>query len=224
MTLIVIHPTYAEALNLQNLIVSSLGETVDLKRTGLIGDLPGAIGIDEYQRRLEGLRLELKTLPHGNDTSEQFEEIIGNIIRLCFFRSLSNVEPKVRDANGRVVRDWVAGNHASDGFWELVRQRYAATQVIWECKNYADLEADDFQQAAYYMTEPIGKFVVISFRGREKKKHYYEHIRRIANDRKGMVLLFDERDLDVFLRQAIIGKSNQPHIQEQYDHTIRQIS
>jgi hypothetical protein len=34
----------------------------------------------------------------------------------------------------------------------------------------------------------------------------------------------DERDLDVFLRHALSGKSNQAHLQEQFDLTVRQIS
>lgn len=223
-SMIVIHPTYAESLNLQNMIVSSLSEEVDLKQSGLIGELPGSIDIATYTKQVEQLRENLKTLPHGDAKASEYEEIVGNLIKLCFFSALTNIEPKVRNVDGRVVRDWIAGNHSSSGFWELVRQKYGATQVIWECKNYGELRADDFHQAAYYMSEPIGRFVVVSYRGKEKKKFYFEHIRRIATDKHGIVLLLDERDLDVFLRHALNGKSNQAHLQEQYDLTVRQIS
>jgi len=223
-SLILIHPTYAESLNLQNMIVSSLSEEIDLKQSGFIGELPGSIDIATYTKQLEQLRENLKTLPHGDAKASEFEDIVGNLIRLCVFSALTNVEPKVRNLDGRVVRDWIAGNHSSSGFWELVRQKYGATQVIWECKNYGELRADDFHQAAYYMTEPIGRFVVVAYRRKEKKKFYFEHIRRIATDKNGIVLLLDERDLDVFLRHALNGKSNQAHLQEQYDLTVRQIS
>lgn len=81
-----------------------------------------------------------------------------------------------------------------------------------------------FQQAAYYMNDSIGRFVVLAFRGREKKKHYIEHIRRIAADKEGLVLLIDERDLDVFLRHAMNGKSNESHLQETFDQIVRSIS
>ena len=74
------------------------------------------------------------------------------------------------------------------------------------------------------MNDAIGRFVIIAFRGLEKKKHYFEHIRRINSDKKGIVLLLDNRDLDVFLRHALNGKSNQPHLQETYDSIVRQIS
>jgi hypothetical protein len=221
-TLIEIHPTYIEALSLQNSIVNSLAK-VDLRATGLIEELPGAVDLDEYQRLLVALQEDLKTLPRGRENSERFEEIVGEVIKLCFFKSLTNVEAKVRTVDSRVVRDWVAANHASNGFWELVRQRYDATQVIWECKNYDNLGADDFHQASYYMNDKIGRFAVIAFRGAEISKAYYGHIRRIADDRKGLVLLLTQKDLEVFIRRSMNGKSNEGHIQEQYDQTVRQI-
>jgi hypothetical protein len=222
-TLVVIHPTYEDALNLQNIIVSNIGAEVSLKQAGLIGELPGAIDISEFRAAVQNLQQELQTLPTGDEGAEEFERIIGEIIKLCFFKSLSNPERKVRDVSGRVIRDWIVGNHSNEDFWSLVRLKYGATQIIWECKNYTKLSADDFHQASYYMSDKIGRFAIIAFRGREKLKHYYEHIKRIADER-GLVLLFDERDLEVFLRHALNGKSNQPHIQELFDGTIRMIS
>jgi hypothetical protein len=223
-TTVVIHPTYGEALNLQNVIVSTISEGVELKRAGLIGELPGAIDIGEYQHELERLRERLQSLPEGRDNASEFETIVGDILRLCFYRSLTNIDAKVRSVDGRVIRDWIAANHAPDGFWELVRVRYSATQIIWECKNYSDLSADDFQQASYYMTEPIGKFIVIAFRGTEIKKSYYEHIKRIAADKKGIILLVGEKDLDIFIRRTINGKLLEGHLQELYDKIVREIS
>ena len=223
-TVVIVHPTYVDALSLQNSIVNSL-TSIDLRQAGLIEELPGAIDLDEYQRQLSILQEDLKTIPRGTASSERFEDIVGDVIKLCFFKSLTNIEPKSRTVDKRIVRDWVAANHASSGFWELVRQRYNATQIIWECKNYDDLAADDFHQAAYYMNDRIGNFVVVAFRGVERKKHYYEHIRRIAEDKNGgIVLLLTQKDLEVFIRRAINGKSNEGHIQEQYDQIVREIS
>jgi hypothetical protein len=220
---VVIHPTYADALGLQDVVVSNL-DAVSLRRTGFVGDLPESVDIRHYQERLKTLRDDLKTLPAGEAKSARFEELVGELVKLCFFRALTNVERKVANVDGRVVRDWIAANHVGGGFWEMVRQRYDATQVIWECKNYTDLKASDFHQAQYYMTEPIGRFVLIAFRGQDKKSHYYEHIRRIASETKGIVLLLGARDLDVFVRQAINGKSSEGHLREIYDETVREIS
>jgi hypothetical protein len=39
------------------------------------------------------------------------------------------------------------------------------------------------------MTTASGKFVVIAYRGQEKKKSYYEHIKRISAEHGGFILL-----------------------------------
>jgi hypothetical protein len=74
------------------------------------------------------------------------------------------------------------------------------------------------------MNDTIGRFAVLVFRGREIKKHYFEHVRRIASDKHGMVLLLTDRDLDVLLRQAANGKSSESHLQELYDRSVREAS
>jgi hypothetical protein len=136
-----------------------------------------------------------------------------------------NLQPKSRGFDGRVIRDWIASNVAETGFWEMVQAQHRATQVIWECKNYDKLSADDFQQTAYYMNKMSGRFVIVCFRGeRELIDAYYGHIRRIAAEYDGMVLLLTDKDLKVFIRQALKGKVKEDHIRERYDDIVRAIS
>lgn len=220
----VVHPSYHEALDLRPVVIEHLDDSVSLQTAGVLAELPGAIGLNEYKDQLEEILEDLESLPTGRETAGQFETIVGNVIRLCFFRSLTNIEPHVRDVEGRVIRDWIASNTATGGFWEVMRQRYQATQVIWECKNFTDLKAAAFQQISYYLSTPIGSFGVIAFRG-TTKKHYYEHIKRVSAATKGgVVILLGESDLKVFIRQAINGKVKQSHIQDIYDRTVREIS
>ena len=221
----VVHPSYADSLNLQDALITSLNENAPLKQSGLVIDLPDAIDLFEYQDQLKLLSDELKNCPPGDAAASEYEAVVGKVIRLCFFRSLTNVEPRVRDVDGRVIRDWIAANRADFGFWQVIRQRYEATQVIWECKNYAELGADVFHQSAYYMTKEIGRFVVLCFRGDEIKNHYFEHIKRVAREKEGgIVLPLTDRDLQVFIRQALNGKQKEDHIQEIYDKITRKIS
>lgn len=220
---VVVHPSYCDALNLRDVVISSLANDLVLSKGGILVDLPEGIDLTTYTSKLLTLEQELRTLPRGKGDATRFEDVVGEVIQLCFFRSLTNVQPKVREVSGCCIRDWVAANRAAQGFWEMVRLRYDATQVIWECKNYDDLGADDFQQCAYYMNQAIGFFVVVVFRG-EVRSHYYDHIKRIASDKNGLVLLLTEKDLVVFIRQARNGKTKESHIQDIYDKTVREIS
>ena len=220
---LVVHPSYWDALDLQDKLVTELDESRPYQRVGLIADLPEAMTHMEYSTKLQTLEDQLQVLPSGDANSDEFERVIGEVIRLCFHRVLTNVEPKVRDLNGRVIRDWIASNRADFGFWEMVRQRYGATQVVWECKNYEKLTADDFHQISYYLNDQIGRFGVIVCRG-DFSPHYAEHVRRIATEKSGIVLVLGDKDIRVFLRQARNGKVKDGHIQEVYDRIIRLVS
>ncbi|MGW4100712.1 P-loop ATPase, Sll1717 family [Mycobacterium sp. NPDC004974] len=217
-----IHPSYYEALDLQDVLVSSFTEGQKLRRSGMILELPGALNPEEYRDKVNGLIETLKSLPHGREGADAFEDLVGEVLRLCFYRPLCNIEAQVREIDGTIRRDWMASNRASFGFWEMARTRYNATQVIFECKNYSELQASDFQQAAYYLNDTTGRFIVIVFRG-ELKKHYMEHIKRTAGN-NGVMLVLNEKDLNVFLRQARNGVTKDDHIQDRYDHTVRAIS
>jgi hypothetical protein len=223
-TIVVVHPTYRDALNLREVLLTNLDPLVPLSEGGILPELPQGINIDQYTSRLAALRGQLKTLPEGDTHADEFADLFGETVRLCLFKALTNLESKVRNVDGRVIRDWIAANHAPDGFWEVIRQKYGATQIVFECKNYSDVEASDFHQVAYYMNETIGRFVVLVFRGDQIKRHYYEHIRRIASEKNGVVLLLADRDIDILLRQAINGKSSESHLQELYDRTVREVS
>jgi len=222
-TQFVIHGAFSDALQLRDSIIRTLDDTA-LREDGILPDLPpGTINLQEYNASVTELMDELKTLPTGDADAERFETLVGNVLKMCFFHVFHNVEPQVRNHNGKVRRDWIVSNVARAGFWESIRIRYKATQVIWECKNYAELGADDFHQISYYLTAPIGSFGIICFRG-EPSKSYYQHIQRIAHDKDGIVLLITDKDLQVFLRQAKHGRVKDSHINDIFARTVRAVS
>lgn len=224
-SVIVIHPTYVNALSLQDVLVNTMGDEVELRQSGIVAELPESTTLRVYNAKLGALQQKLAALACGEEGAEDYEKIVGEMLRLCFHRALTNFQPKVRDISGKVIRDIMASNYSSIPFWDMLRAKYGATQIIFECKNYKDLSADDFHQASYYMNEAIGRAAFIIHRGvADLKKGYLEHIRRVHNDKKGIVLVLGERDVEVFLRQALNGKKSEAHLQDLYDRTVREIS
>jgi hypothetical protein len=136
----VVHPSYWDALDLQDILVREFDADQDFRATGLVSELPGAADLEVYIEQLHDLQDRLRGLPTGQDTASDYEDLVGAVIRMCFFRVLSNVEEQVREVDNTIRRDWVASNRGESGFWEMLRHKYAATQVLWECKNYAELK------------------------------------------------------------------------------------
>lgn len=224
-THVIIHPTYRPALNIREILIQKLSDDLSLKHEGMLEDLPDNYRFDRYKDELQATLQDLQTLPRGHDGASAFEEVVGKIIQLCFFRSLSNVQARVRTLDGSSIRDWVASNRASGGFWSVIREKYGSTQVVWECKNYNELSADDFHQVNYYFNATFGRFGIIAFRGDEVKDSYFKHVSNVANkNQSGLILVLTQRDLEVFLRQAIKGVAKEAHIQDRFDYHIRQIS
>ena len=222
---VVVHPSYAEGLQLQDRVITSLSDSVSLKTSGLINEVPESFSVITYRSTLEALSEELATLPMGRQTALQFEDLVGSVIKLCFFRSLSNVEPRVRNGDVTGIRDWMASNRATVGFWAIVREKYAATQILWECKNYEDLKSDDFAQASYYMNEQAGRFIIMICRSKAPlTNHVFDHVRRVRNQTRGLVLVLREADIKTFLRQALNGKQSEQHLQDIFDNAERLIS
>ena len=219
---IAIHPSYWDGLDLLDVLVTDFGEGNEFGKLGVISDFPGALNFEQYQNSLTDLNDALKEVPTGANGAQYFESLVGQVLELCFFRVLFNIEAQSRDVSGTVRRDWIVSNRGESGFWEMVRHRHGASQVIFECKNYDVLEADDFHQAGYYMSEQAGKLVIIVFRG-DARNHYYEHIKKLSAN-GGLVLLLNDKDLRVFVRQASNGKVKDSHLQDKYDRTIRMIS
>jgi hypothetical protein len=55
-------------------------------------------------------------------------------------------------------------------------------------------------------------------------QHTYDHIRRVFQQCKGLVLVLRESDIKTFLRQALNGKRSEQHLQDLFDKTERAIS
>jgi len=225
-THVVIHPSYAAALDLQEKVLLDIDENVLLQKEGSLLDLPDSVTLAEHQARLSLLLERLNNCPPGQKHDADYEDIVGDLLRFCLYQYFSNVKDQVRDVENRVRRDWIAANIASSGFWESMRLRYSANHVVWECKNYEDLEASDFHQTSYYMNKAIGFCVVLCFRGKEIKKSYYTHIKYIndKHDKGAIVIPLTDKDLKVFIRQAMNQRTRDDHIQAVYTEVIGKIS
>ena len=79
---------------------------------------------------------------------------------------------------------------------------------------------------AIYMNKAIGYCVVVCFRGLEIDKSYYKHIKYIndSHNNCAIVIPLTDKDLKVFIRQALNHRTKDDHIQNIYDEIIHKIS
>jgi hypothetical protein len=218
-TRVVVHPSYVHGLDLQDTLATSLDTSTPLQTEGMLVELPDALSPMDYQTKLKELQMQVDTLPHGDNTAGEYQDLIGDVVKYCFFHTLGNPQKECRDVDGRIRRDWIFSNRASTDFWRMLQEQHKATQVIWECKNYEDLSASDFQQLAYYLNRDLGTLIIVSCRGNTwDRPHYYQHIRRISQIHCGaIVIILTDADLKAFLRQASKGTVKEGLLRDRYD-------
>lgn len=182
---VTVHPCYWKALELQGdvppeEVVIQINDEYEAKasqntrdlRIALLGEVQGA----------------LPRIPIGREGSQQFEQWVFRTAKLLFGGTLSNFQLKP-NAGGIQQRDVVATNMATRGFWKRILDDYKSRQVIFEVKNYEEVEPDDFRQALSYSTGEYGRFLIIVTRAgsesiteREQgwiKTLYFEHDRLV---------------------------------------------
>lgn len=213
---LMVHPSYWDALDLQDRLVTDVGTDQPFARVGLLEELPNSWSHEEYAENLEMLEDSLASIPGGVEGAREFEEFVGQLVRLCFFRPLDNVQEQVRDVDGAKIRDWIASNRAESGFWAGVRARYDANQVVFECKNKDQLKASDFQQLAYYLNRRSGRLGFLCFRGKFLPT-YERHIKSCLVDHGSAIIVLGASDLRVFTRQARNGKVKESHLFDKLD-------
>ena len=138
----IIHPCYWKALEIT-------GKEIDQSMLININDEfstrinPQA---NELRVRMLGqLVAELPALPLGQEGCSKFEEWVFRVVKILFSGYLNNFQLK---PNNSAIqrRDIVATNMAEIGFWKRILEDYKTRQVIFEIKNYKELELADFRQ------------------------------------------------------------------------------
>jgi hypothetical protein len=109
--------------SLADMVLPELSDDIILQNTGILEELPDGVRFDGYQQKLRGILRDLSNFRRAGKL-RTLRRVVGDMIRLCFFRSLTNVQPKVRNREGTVIRDWVASNRAPAGFWSIIRDKY----------------------------------------------------------------------------------------------------
>ena len=116
---VVIHKCYWDALDLRDVLIRDLPED-RFGDIGVLYDLPGGLDPVGYQEKLEALTTHLDSIPLGDPGAADFEEAVGDVIKLCFFRALRTwstgyvmMKGSYRDRSGvEPCADWILGRDA----------------------------------------------------------------------------------------------------------------
>lgn len=154
-----VHPCYWKALDIQSEVLEG---NVLIQVYDDVSPKSDEIA-DIRTKRIGQIISHLPSLQEGKDDARKFEEWALQAVKMLFSGKLTNPELK---ANGDAIqrRDIVATNVADKGFWKRVNVDYKSRQIVFEVKNFSDLEQDVFRQALSYSGERYGKIIFVIYR------------------------------------------------------------
>lgn len=217
---IMVHPCYWMALN--------------LTKRELHEDAASAIN-DEYDVRVKSETPELRRKSLGQLESElngiaigaggayAFEEWCFRVIRILFSGGLRNI---VLHPNriGLQRRDIVGTNHGSTAFWGRVLKTYDSSQVVFEVKNFSELDRDAFFQINSYLSREYGRIAFFITRRVDlnlQKGRELAWVRELRNQHDKIAIILSARFL-VSLLQKIRNPSKHDAAEEALDKLLDQ--
>ncbi len=177
-----IHPCYWLALNIseQSLNPDETEEIFDEYDIEI-----SSISEEQRKKRIGTLLTELDNIPQGTKGAYDFESWCLQAIKIIFAGSLCNIEHHP-NKNGLQQRDIVATNLCTTPVWKRIFNDYNSRQIIFEIKNFAELEAQEYRQVNSYLSGLYGNMAFIICRDNEDnlksgkdlnwaKELYFEH-------------------------------------------------
>ena len=154
---VAIHPCYWKALDVADTAVKTevlldIHDDYESRSASQLGDI--------RTKRLGQLVSDLPATPAGKDGAHDYEKWVLRVCQILFGGELSNFELHPAP-DGVQRRDVVATNGAERGFWKRILDDYSVRQVVFETKNYDNLEPDDYRQACSYSGRQYGCLVFI---------------------------------------------------------------
>ena len=158
---IMLHPAYWHGLNANGAELEA-GASQDIYDEYEIERQSDAPAL--RQRMLRERRNALTEVPMGASGAVELEEWCVEVIRICFAKSLRNVE-RQPVSTGTSRPDIVARNLGASEFWSRVLNDYQSRQVVFEVKNKDDFDGRDIRQLAAYLTNGAGSIGFLVTRG-----------------------------------------------------------
>ena len=164
---IMVHPAYWAELNansteLDQAEAEQIHDEYDIQRHS---ETPAL-----RQRQLRETREELNKVPKGQEGAGEFEQWCAKVVKICFAKSLENVEWKPRNVGARQP-DIIARNQALSPFWKRVLEDYGGRQIVFEVKNYEEYSGSTIQQINSYLTHGYGRLAILITRGGSDDLH-----------------------------------------------------
>src|SRR6266566_2086944 len=98
-------------------------------------------------------------VPPGPEHFRAFEHIVRVVFNFLFIGELGEGKAQSRtepEDEGVEIRDLIFANNSESAFWQDLKRKYAASEIVVDAKNKDELTRDDLRQLYCYLKPALG--------------------------------------------------------------------
>lgn len=169
----------------------------------------------------ESSSLRLEDIHPGAKDAKAYEQCVFEMLCRFLADQLSYPERESRTVEGTERRDIIFYNDSLHRFWRRVREKHAATNIVFECKNVRSLKLDHVSQLVGYLGGSLGNFGVIVSRTLPGKNVQRKAINAFNRQDPIVVLFLSDEDLAEMARLNAQGRDPTEVIERKYVELTR---
>ncbi len=176
------------------------------------------------QAETENLR---EIIPPGHENFHAFEHIVRVVFNFLFIGELGEGKAQSRtqpEDEGVEIRDLIFANNAESGFWNDLKRKYAASEIVVDAKNKDELTRDDLRQLYCYLKPALGfwGFIVCRSQQSPRMNAFNRALFRNFNQTRGLLILTDN-DLRRMVQIKMLGQNPTTYLQDLMSEFVRSI-
>jgi hypothetical protein len=167
----------------------------------------------------------IKALTPGIALAYEYQRLILLLLNALFEPELVDGEPQSRTASGVEIRDIIYTNNSDRAFLRFLQTEHSNLLLVFDCKNVGALDADDINQIANYLGDPLGRCGIIVTRSPATESNLKK---ARATYNKGsprkVVLVLSDADLEIMVEMKRAGTRHPvDHLQRVYRTFVQSI-
>jgi hypothetical protein len=152
------------------------------------------------------LMAQLVALPTGNESANDYENLVEKILSALFYPALCNPTKQHKIHEGRKRIDITYSNEAKAGFFSWLSQHFPSAFIFVECKNYGkEVGNPELDQLSGRFSPSRGKVGILVCRSIEKPIPLEKRCIDTAKDHRGYILTLSDTELVELMEAAKAG-------------------
>jgi hypothetical protein len=177
------------------------------------------------RKEMEHLR---EAVPVGQASFQLYERQVRIVFNFLFHTELgpgqAQSRTEIENEEGVEIRDLVFVNKATSGFWQDLKNKYSASEIVVDAKNTDDLKRGDLRELYCYLKPALGfwGFIVCRAEPDDLIQAFNRTLFKNFAQRRGVLILCDD-DLRRMIDIANRGAKASEYLQNKMSEFLRSV-